>query len=85
MGQIITYQDPNENVVSPMGNGVLDSNAVHVEISRSSLPYAALMMPGSRANLMVVVDEEGSLMPLCTSRDLLRACRYLWRMSQEQT
>jgi hypothetical protein len=77
MGQIITYQDSNESVVSPMDYGVLDSTESHVEISRSSSPCAALMTPGSRANLRVVVDGEGYLMPRCTSR-------YLWRMSQEQ-
>ncbi len=58
-------------------SGVLDSIASHFEISGSSPPYAALMMPGSRANLRVVVDEEGASMPLCASR-------YLWRRSQEQ-
>lgn len=46
-------------------------------------PYAALMMPVSRAGLMAVVDDHGYLIPVCTAGDLLRGCKYFWRASQD--
>lgn len=49
----------------------------------SAPPYAALLMPASRAALMAVIDENGLLTPLCTAGDLLRSCKYFWRVSQD--
>ena len=46
-------------------------------------PYSALMMPGSRAALMAVVDESGYLIPVFTARDLLHRCKSFWRASQD--
>jgi hypothetical protein len=48
----------------------------------STPPYAALLMPASRAALMAVIDENGLLTPLCTAGDLLRSCKYFWRASR---
>jgi hypothetical protein len=36
-----------------------------------------------RLGPMVVLDDKGYLVPLCTARDLLRGCRYFWRASQD--
>jgi hypothetical protein len=45
------------------------------------LPWiGALRRPG--VGPMVVVNDSGYLIPLYTSSDLLRSCRYLWRASQ---
>jgi hypothetical protein len=55
------------------------------EVGERSLPappYSALMIPGSRAALMAVVDHNGCLIPICTGFDLLRGCKYFWRASQ---
>jgi hypothetical protein len=49
----------------------------------STPPYAALLMPASRAPLMAVIDENGLLTPLCTAGDLLRSCKYFWRVSRD--
>jgi hypothetical protein len=49
----------------------------------SAPPYAALLMPASRAAVMAVIDENGLLTPLCTAGDLLRNCKYFWRISQD--
>ena len=40
-------------------------------------------MPGSRAALMAVVDENGYLIPVLTAHDLLRRCKSFWRVSQD--
>jgi hypothetical protein len=36
-----------------------------------------------RLGPMVVLDDNGYLVPLCTASDLLRGCRYFWRASQD--
>lgn len=46
-------------------------------------PCSAVMMPGSRAALMAVVDENGYLIPVFTANDLLRRCKSFWRASQD--
>ena len=46
------------------------------------LPWiGALRNP--RVGPMVVLDDSGYLVPLCTAGDLLRGCRYFWRASPE--
>ena len=44
------------------------------------LPWiGALANP--RIGPMVVLNESGYLVPLCTAGDLLRGCKYFWRAS----
>lgn len=52
-----------------------------MERSLPAPPYEALTLPISRALLVAVVDDSGSLIPLCTAGDLLRGCKYFWRRS----
>ncbi len=46
-------------------------------------PYSALTIIGVRPAPMAVTDENGYLIPVCTAYDLLRACEYFWRASQD--
>ena len=46
------------------------------------LPWIGAL-PNPRLGPMVVVDESGYLVPLCTAGDLLRGFRMLWRISRE--
>ena len=46
-------------------------------------PYSALTTIGARPALMAVIDENGYLIPVCTGYDVLRACKYFWRASQD--
>jgi hypothetical protein len=49
---------------------------------RERLPWiGALRNP--RVGPMLVLDESGSFIPLCTASELLRACRYFWHRSQD--
>ena len=40
-------------------------------------------LPNPRLGPMVVVNDGGYLVPLCTVGDQLRGCRYLWRRTQD--
>lgn len=62
----------------------LDPKSETAERAMPVPPYSALMMPGSRAALMAVVDDNGYLIPICTAFDLLRGCKYFCRASQDQ-
>lgn len=49
---------------------------------REWLPWiGALRNP--RLGPMLVVNENGYLVPLCTASELLRGCRYFWHRSQD--
>ena len=49
---------------------------------RERLPWiGALRNP--RLGPMLVVNESGYLVPLCTASELLRGCRYFWHRSQD--
>lgn len=40
-------------------------------------------LPNPRIGPMLVINDEGNFVPLCTSGDLLRGCRYFWRVGRE--
>jgi hypothetical protein len=40
-------------------------------------------MPHPRTAVMAVVDDDGYLIPLCTSADLLRAFKTIWRVTED--
>ena len=46
------------------------------------LPWIGAL-PNPRLGPMVVIDESGYLVPICTAGDLLRGFRMLWRISRE--
>jgi len=46
--------------------------------SYAPLPWIGAL-PNPRLGSMVVVNDGGYLVPLCTAGDLLRGCRFLWR------
>ena len=49
---------------------------------RSRLPWiGALANP--RLGPMVVLNESGYFVPLCTAADLLRGCKYYWQRLQD--
>ncbi|HEY7217574.1 MAG TPA: hypothetical protein VH985_04210 [Candidatus Binatia bacterium] len=79
------YSDLEVEEVAPEYGDVLterlDQQSEIAERSMPVPPYSALMMPGSRAALMAVVDDNGYLIPICTAFDLLRGCKYFWRAS----
>ena len=50
--------------------------------SRSELGNSLPPMPRTSMSVMVVIDENGYLTPLCTPADLLRWCKAAWRAEQ---
>jgi hypothetical protein len=50
--------------------------------SRASILWIGTMR-NPRVGPLVVLDDTGYLVPLCTAGDLLRGCRYFWRTSQD--
>jgi hypothetical protein len=57
------------------------------EPSQSRSTHAPLPWIGGLRNPqvgpMMVLDDSGYLVPLCTAGDLLRGCRYFWRAAQD--
>jgi hypothetical protein len=39
-------------------------------------------LPHTSVSVMVVIDDNGYLMPVCTAGDLLRWCKTAWRAAQ---
>jgi len=48
-------------------------------VVREHLPWIGAL-PNPQVGPMVVLNESGYLVPLCTVSDLLRGCRYFWRV-----
>ena len=48
----------------------------------ATLPWIGAL-PNPRVGSMVVINDGGYLVPLCTAGDLLRGCRFFWRTSQD--
>ena len=48
--------------------------------AHAPLPWIGAL-PNFRVGPMVVINDGGYLVPLCTAEDLLRGCRYFWRTS----
>ena len=46
--------------------------------AHAPLPWIGAL-PNPRLGPMVVVNDGGYLVPLCTAADLLRGCRFFWR------
>jgi hypothetical protein len=46
--------------------------------AHAPLPWIGAL-PNPRLGPMVVVNDGGYLVPLCTVGDLVRGCRYFWR------
>ena len=69
-------------VVEAMGELAVAQQANESPSFRERLPWiGALCNP--RLGPIVVVDESGYLVPLCTASDLLRGCRFFWHRSQD--
>jgi hypothetical protein len=52
---------------------------VLVEERRSHAPLPWIgSLPNPRLGPMLVINDNGYLVPLCTAGDLLRGCRYFW-------
>lgn len=49
---------------------------------RERLPWIGELR-NARLGPMLVVNESGYLVPLCTASELLRGCRYFWHRSQD--
>jgi hypothetical protein len=69
---------------------VEEAGAVHAEEGhetnggqlRSELPWIG-SLPNPHVGPMVVVNDNGYLVPLFTATDLLRGCRYFWHTISE--
>jgi hypothetical protein len=64
------------------GAGLVEESAVdndkrQNESSYGNLPWIGAL-PNPQVGPMVVLNENGYLIPLCTASDLLRGCRYFW-------
>jgi hypothetical protein len=60
----------------------IDSGYEAGERSHGMLPWiGALSNP--RLGPMLVINDSGYLVPLCTAGDLLRGCKYFWRNSRD--
>ena len=49
---------------------------------RVRLPWIGAL-PNPHVGAMVVLNDNGYLVPLCTAGDLLRGCKYYWRAAQD--
>lgn len=47
--------------------------------TRSDCGGALPPLPSTSLSVMAIVDDNGYLMPLCTTADLLRWCKAAWR------
>jgi len=70
------------------GGGVAIEIAERVdERSEEHRPHGPLpwigALPNPRLGPMLVVNDGGYLVPLCTAGDLLRGCRFFWRRSRD--
>jgi hypothetical protein len=89
MRHVTTEHDPDleiEELIHEYGDTPAERLEQISEVGERSMAaplYSALMMPGSRAALMAVVDDNGYLIPVCTAFDLLRGCKFFWRASQD--
>jgi hypothetical protein len=52
--------------------------------SRSEFEGLPAPLPRTSLSLMMVMDENGSLTPLCTAGDLLRWCKAAWKAEQDK-
>ena len=69
-------------IAEAIGELAVDREGIEGPSFRERLPWiGALRNP--RLGPIVVVDESGYLVPLCTASDLLRGCRYFWHRSQD--
>jgi hypothetical protein len=61
---------------------VTDGNGVENSPAHGTLPWIGAL-PNPRIGPMVVINDGGYLVPLCTAGDLLRGCRNFWRASRD--
>jgi hypothetical protein len=60
----------------------VDSDRTEGDATHGTLPWiGALRNP--RVAPMLVSNDSGYLVPLCTAGDLLRGCRYFWRAARD--
>ena len=50
---------------------------------RPEFGNALTALPRTSLSVMVVIDDNGYLMPLCTAGDLLRWCKAAWRAERD--
>lgn len=75
-------QEVSVRTAEPMEELVAAQEASEGLSFRERLPWiGALSNP--RLGPMLVVNESGYLVPLCTAGDLLRGCRSFWHRSQD--
>jgi hypothetical protein len=75
-------QEVSAGGADPMEELVLARKTSVVLTYRERLPWiGALSNP--RLGPMLVLNESGYLVPLCTAGDLLRGCRSFWHRSQD--
>lgn len=76
-----------EAVARDSDAGLVEESAVENDKSQSENSYGSLPWIGAlrnpRVGPMVVLNDSGYLIPLCTAGDLLRGCRYFWRSTQD--
>jgi hypothetical protein len=62
--------------------GRVEESTVDTDKRRNESNYGSLPWIGALTNPqvgpMVVLNDSGYLIPLCTASDLLRGCRYFW-------
>jgi hypothetical protein len=56
--------------------------ATKLEEAGSAQFDMAAALPSTSVSVMVVIDADGYLMPLCTAGDLLRWCKAAWRAAE---
>ena len=54
-----------------------EATATSEDLFHTQLPWIGAL-PNPRLGPLVVLNDEGYLVPLFTAGDLLRGCRYLW-------
>ena len=86
MTTIVTGHEPemrHEEITGECAAQAAEESALageHAEDNsfRQPLPWIGAL-PNPRLGPMVVVNDGGYLVPLCTVGDLVRGCRYFWR------
>ena len=68
----------DERRVEAAAEAITGDARSEVQRSYAPLPWIGAL-PNPRLGPMVVVNDGGYLVPLCTVGDLVRGCRYFWR------
>ena len=76
------YEGVPAGAAEPMEKVALPNKFIESSSFRGPLPWiGALSNP--HVVTMLVVNDSGYLVPLCTAADLLRGCKMIWHQTQD--